>query len=518
LVESKNITKKNKLQVFTTIYQNVCRTETIHPEGPDRICIGMPHAFAAILVLGSNRRLYTSAECIAVNDMLIGILKYLKMRLVSFEKKIMMDDDIPNDKQKYKKIKKIRFRNIIEQILPYAFGVISKFYPMNDLQTDDQYYTTKVSMVQNILLALSCREVNGSGGVTPSNAVSSKRYSVSSNSCSSNRFYTNSLNFDLLHFISLALRTTHFIADDTCGDTLLLVAEISYKMLKQQQGKNIEKQLKLEIGKTKEELLLIKQSKLPGSVYFDPQWFVPWDIDSSHRLKLKRFLPKDWYLGYGNANHSSINRRSSSNSSSRRSKGSSSSRNSLSPKRIRSSVGSSGLKTPQLSSSKKKKYHKREKVLPIERPTRFSTRGGRGKETPNYKEHDSEEDDIIMEKDDEAIGEQRKEEGRNKKNKIADEDHFSEAGEEEKEETNSKKAVSSALKKKKRKQRKHQQEDEDDDYMSDISDSGNSNNYKSEATMSLSSSSSSKESKKKRNSSSSEKENSKNFSFKKSKR
>ena len=51
MVESTTLTKIQKLIIYNNIYKNiVCWDE--NSVGPDRICLGMAHAFSSILVLG----------------------------------------------------------------------------------------------------------------------------------------------------------------------------------------------------------------------------------------------------------------------------------------------------------------------------------------------------------------------------------------------------------------------------------------------------------------------------------
>ena len=49
----------------------------------------------------------------------------------------------------------------------------------------------------------------------------------------------------------------------------------------------------------------------------------------------------------------------------------------------------------------KKTKEKPKKYLPVEHPTRFSSRGGRNRASPNYKEQDSDVDDSLMKVEDE---------------------------------------------------------------------------------------------------------------------
>ena len=185
--------------------------------------------------------------------------------------------------KKHKKIRKLRLRNMCEQMLPYGIGMISKFYPMSDLNKDNIYYSKKQYFVRKMLQALSS---------TDGNRTSFKSSTVS--------LKTSSLNFDLLMHMSQMLRLSHNMADSNSGDTHLLVAEICHKSLRNQKANELIKQLKKENGKTEDEIKLMKTNTLPSKIYVDPNWFKAFNNDdSSTKLKCKRFLKKGWKLGDG---------------------------------------------------------------------------------------------------------------------------------------------------------------------------------------------------------------------------
>jgi hypothetical protein len=171
-----------------------------NPIGPDKICLGMAHAFASVLVLGTNSSIFGQKDSNRVQEMIISILRYFKMRLVTQEVKIMRDSSLDISK-KHRAIKRLRFRNMCEQMLPYGVGMISKFYQIGSIK-DNEYHSKKQHMVKKMLQALSSPEVNGGYGIGAR---------PKSGSCSV--FVTCSLNFDLLLHMSKMLRVSHNMAD-----------------------------------------------------------------------------------------------------------------------------------------------------------------------------------------------------------------------------------------------------------------------------------------------------------------
>jgi len=172
------------------------------------------------------------------------------------------------------------------------------------------------------------------------------------------------------------------------------VAEICHKSLRNEQEKEAAKAVRRETGKTEEEVQQMRASKLPSKVYIDPSWYRQYEQGDGQKNKFQRFLPKAWKLG-DNGSHSTSSRRSSVLS------------RSLSP----SKSSRKSLHTSPTTSSKKqqkgqkggkgeKKQTKESKLLAVERPTRFSSRGSRGKSSPNYKEADSDDDDMLMNEED----------------------------------------------------------------------------------------------------------------------
>ena len=199
MVESDSLSKKDKMTVFTDIHRNIVRYDE-NPIGPDKICLGMAHAFASVFVLGTNSTMFGQKDSNRVQDMIVSILRYFKMRLVTQEVKIMRDSSLDLSK-KHRAIKKLRFRNMCEQMLPYGVGMISKFYRIGSTK-DNEYHSKKQHMVKKMLQALSSPEVNGGG-------VGSRS---KNGSCSG--FVTSSLNFDLLLHMSKMLRVSHNMADE----------------------------------------------------------------------------------------------------------------------------------------------------------------------------------------------------------------------------------------------------------------------------------------------------------------
>jgi hypothetical protein len=211
------------------------------------------------------------------------------------------------------------------------------------------------------------------------------------------------------------LRNSHNLADDKCGDTHLLISEMGEKMLRHEQNHELEKE---SMEQTQEEINQMKIARVPKRIYVDPKWYRQY----AEVRKKQRFLPKDWYLGYGNQNNrASLSRRSTlggrrrssaqrtllsatsatsatSAASAASAASATSAASAASANNNNNNNGTNGTNkakndpknngkngaTTKSTSSKKKKH----KQLPVERPTRFSNRGGRGKALPNYKEHD----------------------------------------------------------------------------------------------------------------------------------
>merc|ERR1711865_615977 len=215
------------------------------------------------------------------------------------------------------------------------------------------HYNKKQYFVRKMLQALSS---------TDGNRTSFKSSTVS--------LKTSSLNFDLL------------------------VAEICHKSLRNQKANELIKQLKKENGKTEDEIKLMKTNTLPSKIYVDPNWFKAFNNDdSSTKLKCKRFLKKGWKLGDGDTSkrQSIVSNTSRTSSTSKGWKRTSPSSNSNTKKKS----------TTASSNQKKKLEYKNRKIVKVEKPTRFSSRGNNQiKNSPNYKEQDSDEDDMMMEDDD----------------------------------------------------------------------------------------------------------------------
>ena len=227
-------------------------------------------------------------------------------------------------------------------------------------------------MVHNMLQALSSERVNGSTGTVSTSKGGGKGGSKGGGK-GGRRLLTNSVNYAVLSTICSMLRMSHNVADDKCGDTHMLISEMGEKMLRHEGKHEIEKDLK---GKTQEEINQMKIDKVPKTIYVDPKWYKQYQ----EVRRKQRLLPKDWYLGYGNQNNrASLSRRSTLGSRRRKS--------STQRKLLSANSDNNNGKSSATTKSTPSKKNKR-KQLPVERPTRFSNRGGRGKASPNYKERD----------------------------------------------------------------------------------------------------------------------------------
>ena len=86
------------------------------------------------------------------------------------------------------------------------------------------------------------------------------------------------------------------MADSNSGDTHLLVAEISHKMMRSVESGNASVEQGLEKGKTKEEIQMLRASKLPSKIFIDPRWYKAYSFSEGSKegtvVKFSRLLPK----------------------------------------------------------------------------------------------------------------------------------------------------------------------------------------------------------------------------------
>jgi len=157
----------------------------------------MVHAFASVLVLGANQSTFSKKEIEQLQKRLIKVLEYIQRRLQKGENNIMGNTNLET-KKKHSKIRKLRYRNMSEQLMPYGVGMIAKFYPMTG-DKDNAYHAKKQFMVKQMLIALSSPEVTGRS---------------SSKSSSGSGLVTSSVNFGLLVHMSQMLRLSHNMADE----------------------------------------------------------------------------------------------------------------------------------------------------------------------------------------------------------------------------------------------------------------------------------------------------------------